>query len=672
MRPRVEWAGRFQLAEEEKQAFQDILCTMFPDALRLVIEKEFVGNSFSGSWIFLLHLIRDQASQLPVVVKIASSSLIEKEWEAYQSCIAGKWPQVAQLKSELVLLTGGKFGGVSYSLVGEGVFAVQSLYRYFLDATLSDIEAVLKRLGKVLAEALKYSLTSPKFRLRATYDAILPLNLWVKCSSPSAGKEPLLITPTDRPKVSLDIGSDVCLQEFVVSKVDLKDQTITLNLPRPIKDLPQDSYCVRLKFENVQDMPAYQINQTISPTFGRVIETRSTQWQKEMATVLPSFQLHSQSVFLSDGTPLPNPFVAQQKILERHLDIKRFYIHGDFNLENILVDPEVKDIRLIDFAEAHLDHLLHDFLRLETEVITKLLPSALIEAGLPAQSIYTFYRQLHCVTFQLHPLKIGEPINKALSRPFVILKMVRDVARNHGLFNRDEYAEYYDCLTLYLLGALKFGNLNRTPDDPKPHPKELAFWGAATIQALLQTAPSCSENAKEPIMKYDTFYSPTTHATTQSKIDNRGGIYSNGKLRIGGDVVLGGSKNVYSGSFSGTFNAGSGNIYMGQQQQPAPEPPFEALLESLRREIKSQAEARLQSQALLFIDTLAQDIGEHRADLYQMEMMLGWYQKYIPSLIEKVVQLIFHSDVVKIIEMPSASDTTRSEYQSLKEKWQKS
>ena len=173
-------------------------------------------------------------------------------------------------------------------------------------------------------------------------------------------------------------------------------------------------------------------------------------------------------------------------------------------------------------------------------------------------------------------------------------------------------------------------------------------------------------------MKYDSFHSPTTNATTQSKIDNRGGIYSNGNLHLGGDVVIGGSKNVYSGSFSGTFNAGSGTINMGQQEQAAPEPPFYALLERLRGEIKRQVEARQQSQALLFINNLAQDVGEDRADLYQMEMILGWYQKYLPSLLDKVVQLIFHSDVVKIIEMTPANDSTRSEYQSLKEKWQKS
>jgi serine/threonine protein kinase len=42
-------------------------------------------------------------------------------------------------------------------------------------------------------------------------------------------------------------------------------------------------------------------------------------------------------------------------------------------LQNILVDRQVGDVRLIDFGLARWDHVLHDFLRLETEVESKLV-----------------------------------------------------------------------------------------------------------------------------------------------------------------------------------------------------------------------------------------------------------------------------------------------------------
>jgi hypothetical protein len=68
--------------------------------------------------------------------------------------------------------------------------------------------------------------------------------------------------------------------------------------------------------------------------------------------------------------------------------------------------------------------------------------------------------------------------------------VIRGLAGQYGLFKRDETEEYYQGLTLYLLGALKFGNLDRVPEAPLP--KQVAFWGAAVVQALLGL-DSCPE-----------------------------------------------------------------------------------------------------------------------------------------------------------------------------------
>jgi hypothetical protein len=75
------------------------------------------------------------------------------------------------------------------------------------------------------------------------------------------------------------------------------------------------------------------------------------------------------------------------------------YIHGDLNLVDVLVDPQVRDVCRIDFADARRDHVLLDFLRLGTEVVTKLVPAALVEGQLSAQAMVTFYEALHDAAF---------------------------------------------------------------------------------------------------------------------------------------------------------------------------------------------------------------------------------------------------------------------------------
>jgi len=96
---------------------------------------------------------------------------------------------------------------------------------------------------------------------------------------------------------------------------------------------------------------------------------------------------------------LPNPLCVVPDVLDQSRHVRINYIHGDLNLVDVLVDPQVRDVRLIDFADARRDHVLLDFLRLGTEVVTKLVPAALIEAQLSAQAMVTSCEALHDATF---------------------------------------------------------------------------------------------------------------------------------------------------------------------------------------------------------------------------------------------------------------------------------
>jgi tetratricopeptide (TPR) repeat protein len=66
-----------------------------------------------------------------------------------------------------------------------------------------------------------------------------------------------------------------------------------------------------------------------------------------------------------------------------------------------------------------------------------------------------------------------------------MLNVIRRTVRSY-LTNVADLSEYYHGLTLYLLGALKFKNLNHGPEHPLP--KQVAFWGATLAYYLLTTS----------------------------------------------------------------------------------------------------------------------------------------------------------------------------------------
>jgi hypothetical protein len=84
----------------------------------------------------------------------------------------------------------------------------------------------------------------------------------------------------------------------------------------------------------------------------------------------------------------------------------------------------------------------------------------------------------------------------ALEKPFAILCAIRRAAGS-GLYDRDDYTEYYQGLILYLLGALKFANLDAVPE--APFPKQVAFVGAATVRRLLSPERIVLDVQQEPV-----------------------------------------------------------------------------------------------------------------------------------------------------------------------------
>jgi hypothetical protein len=477
-----------------------VLVEMFSDYQEVVVKDEMSAWGYSGGRVYRVHVLKgSDAPELPLVVKIGSPGLIEREVHAYHECVRNQWPGIAELHGTSVFLHDRGVAGLCYPLMGGGVFRTQSLREYFLEASVEDIRFVLEaRLFRIMDQRmLRPARNVFEHPLRASYDRILPVNLLVEPRSvggalpPSVDRPgaaaPTVIAPNVLPRLPLQIGTWVRLEGFVVTEVEPAQGAVTLDAA---PDVPP--YAYRLRLQPVQDTSAYVIDQVMPPTEGVVRETRQSRLGEEAARIVGAgFDPACETMSLPGDTDgrlgvLPNPLGAIPGILSQSRHVKVNHIHGDLNLENILVDPEVRDVRLIDFAESRRDHVLLDFFRLETEVMIKILPAALAEAHLPPETVVALYERLHYATFEPGAQGAVRLPHPSLEKPFAILAAIRKAVYG-GLYDRDDYGEYYEGLIVYLLGALKFDNLDTVPEAPLP--KQVAFLGAATLWRLL--SPEC-------------------------------------------------------------------------------------------------------------------------------------------------------------------------------------
>ena len=469
-----------------------VLSRMFADYRQVIIRKRF-GNSLSGGCVIEVRPIRtDGKAELPTIAKLAAISLIQKEWQAYQQYIRNRLPETAEVIGDPVLLPEIGWGGLRYSLHGYGTVAVVSLHEYCLrpDVTVENIRVILTRLFKIMHEIWGEQRTDPEFHVHHSYDRLLPVNLLVQTTATPPTSEPKIVNPSIRSKQLLEPGDWVRLAEFKITKVDLVNNTVTLNRPEKATNNP---YYVRLKSEAnaIEHLAAYEIDQIIEPITGEVLETRTSRLHQEIQQALgKSFAPTQSMIALSGKAKLENPVTAIPNLLNKTAHVKLATIHGDFNLENILIEPETGTVSLIDFAEARDDHILHDCFRLETEVITKLISDLLQQHNLPVvETLTALYWRLHRTVFQDSSTHLPT-LHPSLEKPLAMLTAIRQTARKY-FFNFDNHYEYYQGLTLYLLGALKFRNLNVASSYPIS--KQTPYWAAVLAYQFL-IAPSTTNN----------------------------------------------------------------------------------------------------------------------------------------------------------------------------------
>lgn len=476
---------------------QQLLSLLLAKAAKLVVVTEFTDGRTPTRVLLVCPVAADGVRELPAVVKLGPRALIEPEWQATQRQVLDRLPNFAAVRGEPIYFedeTGKRWGALRYAQVGDGVFEIESLSRYASHANVQDLWQVLaNRLFRQLGTLWGNTQQRAPISFQQRYDSILPVNLVVTLDGTAKGPPVLLdaadlVTSTEEAPV-LAPNTRVRLDGFMVTECSADGRELTLDLAE------QTGTAYRLRVQRSENTPPVKVGEHYPSVVGRVQTTRHLLLQGYLQPHLGAqLDLTAATVSLPDGAPLPNPLLALPTLLTRRHDGWLATIHGDLNLRNILIDPDARTAHIIDCAAARQDHVLHDLLCLERDLLTDVAAQTLFAANLPPTAIVRFYRLLHCAcrgeSHEPGRFALPADLEPSLEKLFIVIATLRQAARER-LAVTGAWAEYYTGLVIHLLGALKYRDLDQAA--PGRQPKAIAFWAAATLVGLLQDLENGSE-----------------------------------------------------------------------------------------------------------------------------------------------------------------------------------
>ena len=459
------------------EPIKGFLRSLFHDHYQITVQKDFSSKSYVGSKVYEVLPEREinSAPDLPQLIKIATRSTIEKEWNAYREHIKNRWPSKARINGEPFFHSEGELASLSYQIVGDGIFKVEDLEEFLMTRELDLVTSFLESrfLHVLKMKSLLPSKNIFNVPISSCFDSILPSNL-VAAEIDESVTFSKIINPSTIAKGSeYSIGEIVRVNGLVVTKVDSQKNVIDLNLPDFLhtnSDTISNSYSIRIYADNnSHHWNDFKFGQMIKQINVRILATRKSRLIEEV-----------QKLRVAELEPLPNPISLYEKYLSQISNVKANHIHGDLNLRNVLIDPHALDFRLVDFSDARFDYVLHDIWRLETEIVTKLFSEVILEDHLLPELIIKFYERLHDFSFEHPQVNDPYPLNDRINRIFQIINLIRKFGKA-GLYDQSKYREYYKGLALYLLGSLKYRSLANSQ-----RAKKVALLSAAVICRLIE------------------------------------------------------------------------------------------------------------------------------------------------------------------------------------------
>lgn len=399
-----------KLTPDEKKLLQ----ALFNRYGRLSLQGEFLSG-YSGARTFLaLPIRRDGRADAATIIKIGSAESIGQEYRNYEEFVKDTLPPVtARIQHPPVTTPGlarsyqkssGRQGraAIQYTFIGRPGLTPTSLRQALLE---NPDPSLLQTLFETFGPNWWMQRRPYSFRLGQEYDRMLPAHLVLE---PVKGRGKILDGSASPYELDLQVGDRVSLRHFPYIEVRADRQGLSLR-GEPVPGQP----ALRVRWKGLSEP---------NGACGQVAATRES--------------LLSDMVKGYERCGLPDPLERLPSLLNEMVVGSQSIIHGDLNLENILVGPG-GFVWLIDFAQTREGHPLYDFAHLEAEIVAHVIAPRLTA---PEQILDVL---------QAHGGSAFGPLLEKL----------------HGigdrcLFNPAQLREYELARTITFLGALKFTNLD--------------------------------------------------------------------------------------------------------------------------------------------------------------------------------------------------------------------
>jgi hypothetical protein len=398
-----------QLSEAE----QILLQTIYNQYARVVIEKEFMSG-YSGARTFMTTPVHaDERADAYSIIKISGREGIQREYHNYQAYVKNTLPPTtARIQEPPVSVKGIDLAALRYTFIGAPGSLPHSLRQIMVRELDPDW---FQQLAEGYGPGWWLQRSPYTFRLSKEYDRKLPAHYVIR---PADGAAKTLDGRIPMTGYKFQQGEIIKLRHFKVTNINPSRERISL-----LAELDQGGVPVKVTYLSAEKPKEFA---------GEVVSTRQSVME-ETAAELELFGL-------------PDPLKQLPALLNQVITGSRSIIHGDLNLENILIGPGGV-IWLIDFAETREGHTLYDFAHLYAETIAHLL-----SPQFPSPKAFLD----HLAACEL-------PLLNGLEQ-----------AAGSFLFNPTEKSEYKLAAAISCLGALKYANLDR-------HARQLLYLAAAFL-----------------------------------------------------------------------------------------------------------------------------------------------------------------------------------------------
>jgi Ternary complex associated domain 9 len=398
-----------------------LLKALFQRYARLVIQQEFLSG-YSGARTFLALPIRqDGRADAYTITKIGERQAMQREYRNYETFVKDTLPPItARIQRPPVSTSTARsshLAALQYTFIGEPGHPPNSLSQALLTHTDSGL---LMKLLDTFGPNWWLQRRPYAFRMAVEYDRVLPTHLVLE---PASGKGKDLDGRQSPASLDIQVGDRVTLHNF--SQAELRQDGVSFSAQGPGSPGQPP---LRIRWLGTQRPEG---------ATGKIVATRRS--------------LLSNFVEGCDLLGLPDPLPYIPALLSETTHGSQSIIHGDLNLENILVGPGGM-LWLIDFAQTREGHTLFDFAHLEAEIIGHILAPKVDNP----QDYLAILRGT-CLPKYRECADLLQALNEIASR---------------CLFNPSQPHEFHIALTLTCLGALKFNNLS-------PYAKHLLYLTAA-------------------------------------------------------------------------------------------------------------------------------------------------------------------------------------------------